>query len=285
MTDKHNETVVLKVDSNATLGGISKSSSTSSKTAAARAAAREATPIQLWSNNFLSNWVFAWVFPLVARAYDRSVNFAKVTMVLRPSETARINTDLLQKAWAAEYAAKKQSASFVAALRAVFGTEYAAIAGYKISHPVPRPPARLALFLSCFFSSIAIHQQYGECNRVGVKVKAAITGLVYRKSLRVSRLKGGAGEVINILSTDVTRINDAVVNLHFLWAAFVEIYLGKRINELNREQTARTTERVHLMSEILTAIKLIKFYAWEAPFTQKIDDIRRKEMALIVRVS
>nr|KAJ3415436.1 Multidrug resistance-associated protein 1 [Polyrhizophydium stewartii] len=169
----------------------------------------------------------------------------------------------------------------------------------------------MALLLSSLFSSITIHQQYGECNRVGIKVRAAITGIVYRKSLRISRLKGGAGEVINILSTDVTRINEAVVNFHFLWAAFVEvvlilgisfyeigvsatpalgwvlillpvqIYLGRRTNELNREQTATTTERVHLMSEILTAIKLIKFYAWESPFTEKIDKIREKESSLI----
>ncbi|EGF76338.1 hypothetical protein BATDEDRAFT_21115 [Batrachochytrium dendrobatidis JAM81] len=169
----------------------------------------------------------------------------------------------------------------------------------------------LALFLSSFFSSIAIHQQYAECNRVGIKIRAAITGMVYRKSLRVSRLKGGAGEVINILSTDVTRINDAVVNFHFLWAAFVEVvlilgisfseigvsalpalawvlillpiqvYLGKLTNDYNRDQTSATTERVHLMSEILTAIKLIKFYAWEKPFTEKISEIRQREMELI----
>ena len=154
----------------------------------------------------------------------------------------------------------------------------------------------MSLLLVSLFSSIAIHQQYGECNRIGIKVKSAIHGLVYRKSLRVSRLKGGAGEVINILSSDVVRINEAVVNFHFLWGAILEvllilaisfyefdiaalpalgfilvllpiqIYLGKKTNDLNRDQTSITTQRVHLMSEILTAIKLIKFYAWEGRF-------------------
>lgn len=148
----------------------------------------------------------------------------------------------------------------------------------------------MALFFTSLFSSICIHQQYGECNRIGIKVRAAITGLVYRKSLRLSRVKGGAGEVINILSIDVTRINDAVINFHFLWSAFVEVllilaisfyeirlsalpalgwvmvlfpiqmYLGKRTNDFSRDQTGKTTERVHLMSELLTAIKLIKVF-------------------------
>jgi ABC-type multidrug transport system fused ATPase/permease subunit len=169
----------------------------------------------------------------------------------------------------------------------------------------------LALLLAAFFSSVAIHQQYAECNRVGVKVKSAVMGLVYRKSLRLSRVKGGAGEVINILTGDVGRINDAVVNFHFLWSAFVEVaiilaisiyeigisalpavgwvllllpiqmYLGRRTDTLGIAQAKETTERVHLMSELLTAIKLIKFYAWELPFANKIEEIRVREMKFI----
>ncbi|KAJ9063155.1 hypothetical protein DSO57_1002889 [Entomophthora muscae] len=42
--------------------------------------------------------------------------------------------------------------------------------------------------------------------------------------------------------------------------------------------------RVHLMSEVLTAIKLIKFYAWEQPFDNKVHEIRRKEIWLIKRM-
>lgn len=83
-----------------------------------------------------------------------------------------------------------------------------------------------------------------------------------------------------------------IVNFHFSWSAFIEVsaiiaiafyemgisafpalgfivlllpiqmYLGKQTSDLGREQTAVTTERVHLMSELLSAIKLIKFYAW-----------------------
>jgi len=35
------------------------------------------------------------------------------------------------------------------------------------------------------------------------------------------------------------------------------------------------------MSEILTAIKLIKFYAWEKPFYERIVEIRKKELHLL----
>ena len=36
-----------------------------------------------------------------------------------------------------------------------------------------------------------------------------------------------------------------------------------------------------MISEILTAIKLIKFYAWEKPFIEKIDELRSKEVETI----
>jgi hypothetical protein len=37
------------------------------------------------------------------------------------------------------------------------------------------------------------------------------------------------------------------------------------------------------MSEILTAIKLIKFYAWEAPFQEQVNQVRARELALFKR--
>lgn len=144
-----------------------------------------------------------------------------------------------------------------------------------------------------------------------LKVRGALIVMIYRKVLTLSRIRGGSGEVINLLSTDVTRVVDAVVNFHFLWSAFfevslivilafielglsalpclvfvllltpVQIYLGSVTSKLNNQQTSLTTKRVHIMSEILTAIKLIKFYAWEQPFTQRITDIRKQEMQRI----
>ena len=69
-------------------------------------------------------------------------------------------------------------------------------------------------YFSNLIISIAIHQQYAECNRVGIKVKSAVMGLIYRKSLRLSRVKSGAGEVINLLTGDVGIINDDVLNFH-----------------------------------------------------------------------
>ncbi|KAJ3277152.1 hypothetical protein HDV01_000204 [Terramyces sp. JEL0728] len=298
----------------------------------------------LWSNFFLSNWFFIWVLPIIANARPETVFNLKFNF--RAQETAKVNVNLLDEAWKKQLETNRESPSIKAALREVFGFEYGMIAIYKIlwtfftwagtfqlipgawyllnlmlnflSVSSTEPDFNghmyaMALFLAGLFSSIAIHQQYAECNRVGVKVKAALMGVIYRKSLRLSRVKGGAGEVLNILTAEVQRVNDFVANFHFLWAAFMEValilglsfyqiqisalpavgfvlillplqvYLGKRTNDLGRKQAFKTVERVHLMSEILTAIKLIKFYAWEVPFADKIAELRKEEMKYIYR--
>ncbi|KAJ3086700.1 Multidrug resistance-associated protein 4 [Quaeritorhiza haematococci] len=294
-------------------------------------------PIQLWQSFFLSNWLYLWCFRIAARCIVQPVN--KLQFKLRKWESARFNGDKFQTAWNEEVKKNPKNPSVVRTLVSAYGVSYAIVGIYKIvwaiftwlcayyflkimlefipknaRGEVPDLDGHLiamALGLSALFSSIAIHQLYGECNRIGIQIKAALQVMVYRKSLTLSRVRGGAGEVINILSTDVTRILDAVINFHFLWSAFLEavaiiamafvevglsalpclgfvllltpiqIYLGKITSDINREQTRLTTERVHIMSEILTAIKLIKFYAWEKPFSEKIGEIRDQEMAMV----
>ncbi|KAI9003656.1 P-loop containing nucleoside triphosphate hydrolase protein [Gaertneriomyces semiglobifer] len=308
---------------------------------------RKAKVIDVWSNVFLSNWLFLWVWPLIANCYKNRDKGAKrrPKFRLRPEESAKHNVERLQEAWGDELKRDPSDRSLLRALRKSYGYTYALVGIYKIvwgiftwlsaywllkqvvlfiadsrdarlageeERPISHGHAyAVALLIASLFSSVAIHQLYAECNRIGTQVRSATTALVYRKSLRLSRIQGGAGEIINIYSTDVTRLVDAVSNFHFLWTAFLEaiaiiiiafcevglsafpclafvllllpiqVYLGNKTSTLNRNQTSLTTSRVHIMSEILTAIKLIKFYAWESPFDEKISTMRRQEMSYI----
>lgn len=63
----------------------------------------------------------------------------------------------------------------------------------------------------------------------------------------------------------------------------VQIYLGRFKSKTGFDNTMTTSKRVHIMSEILTAIKLIKFYAWEMPFYERIVAIRKLELTLLRR--
>lgn len=75
----------------------------------------------------------------------------------------------------------------------------------------------IAMLLSGLFSSVSIHQLYLECSRVGIQVRAALSGIIYRKSLKIAAVRGGAGEVINFVSADVGKVVQAVTEFHYFW--------------------------------------------------------------------
>lgn len=52
---------------------------------------------------------------------------------------------------------------------------------------------------------------------------------------------------------------------------------------ISYDTTLLVTKRVHLMSEIITTIKLIKFYAWERYYLDKIGKRRLEEMSMMKR--
>jgi hypothetical protein len=171
----------------------------------------------------------------------------------------------------------------------------------------------LGFLISSLVCSIAIHQLLSEGASLGLRVKSALTVQIFKKSLVLARVKGGAGDVVNLVSNDCQKIAEAFTNLHYLWSAVVEviailvlsfielgysafpsliviamltpfqIYLGLLKSRVGYKNTLTTARRVHIMSEILSAIKLIKFYAWEEPFSERITKIRRQELRLMRR--
>jgi hypothetical protein len=63
----------------------------------------------------------------------------------------------------------------------------------------------------------------------------------------------------------------------------LQFYLAVNASSSACKLTNLITKRVHLMSEVLTAIKLIKFYTWEQYYRKKITDMRYLEMAEMKR--
>ncbi|KAJ3038374.1 hypothetical protein HK097_003196, partial [Rhizophlyctis rosea] len=168
----------------------------------------------------------------------------------------------------------------------------------------------LALFLSAVLSALCFHQLTIQCTRIGIQCRAALMVLIYRKSLKLSYVKGGVGDIVNLISNECNRIAEAAVNCHFLWSAGLEcliviilacIHVGisalpavililgivlplqyilaRKASAISYKTTASITRRVYLMSEILTAIKLIKFYAWEGPYREKVRKARELEVS------
>lgn len=61
---------------------------------------------------------------------------------------------------------------------------------------------------------------------MGVKIKVAATALIYRKALKLSRsslVETNIGQMVNLISNDVTRFENAVKHIHSLWLGPVEM--------------------------------------------------------------
>ncbi len=58
-----------------------------------------------------------------------------------------------------------------------------------------------------------------------------------------------------------------------------QVYSGNLVSKIRRNTVKITDERVGSMNEILTAIKLVKLYAWEDSFSKKISDLRKNEIS------
>lgn len=66
--------------------------------------------------------------------------------------------------------------------------------------------------------------------------------------------------------------------MHLPFNILVQGLIAAWTSKLRLQAVAATDRRVAQMNEILNAIKLIKMYAWEEPFQQKVHDIRKREM-------
>ncbi|KAH8281374.1 hypothetical protein KR054_000151, partial [Drosophila jambulina] len=150
------------------------------------------------------------------------------------------------------------------------------------------------------------------------KARVSLSSMIYRKSLRLSRTALGAatsGHVVNLISNDVSRMDNNVHLAHFLWigplqtvlvtylmylqigisaifgVAFVllfiplQMYLGKKTSELRLKTALRTDKRMRMMNEIISGIQVIKMYAWEQPFERLIANARLKEANTICHVN
>ncbi|KAF2905534.1 hypothetical protein ILUMI_00648 [Ignelater luminosus] len=133
-----------------------------------------------------------------------------------------------------------------------------------------------------------------------------------KKSLNESAV----GQIVNLLSNDVSRFDLIAILFHHLWimpiqaslityllwrqvqyAALVGVgslilltipvhaYVGKIISGLRLKIAQRTDDRVKKMAEIISGIQVIKMYGWEKPFAGVVNIARAKEIKVVTWAS
>ncbi|KAK9847067.1 hypothetical protein WJX84_012280 [Apatococcus fuscideae] len=155
--------------------------------------------------------------------------------------------------------------------------------------------------------------------RISLNVKTALIDVLYRKSLRVhSATKGamGIGAIVNLQSNDAAKLWNMPPYFHGLWTAPVQIvvimgmlvrvigwapalagflttcalipvtgWLGRKLGAVRRAVVKHTDARVRTTTEVILGIKAIKLYAWEGPWTARLNELRESELWQILRSS
>uniref|UniRef100_A0A671VKK2 ATP-binding cassette, sub-family C (CFTR/MRP), member 3 n=1 Tax=Sparus aurata TaxID=8175 RepID=A0A671VKK2_SPAAU len=170
------------------------------------------------------------------------------------------------------------------------------------------------MFFTAFLQTLILHRHFQYCFVTGMNVRTAIIGAIYRKALVITnaaKRSSTVGEVVNLMSVDAQRFMDLTTFLNMLWSAPLQIVLAlyflwqnlgpsvlagvavmvmlipfnaviaMKTRAYQVEQMQYKDARIKLMNEILNGIKVLKLYAWENSFKEKVLTIRQKELNVL----
>nr|XP_008197317.1 PREDICTED: multidrug resistance-associated protein 1 isoform X4 [Tribolium castaneum] len=171
-----------------------------------------------------------------------------------------------------------------------------------------------ALFVTATIQTIVLSQYFNRMFVVGMRIRTALVSAIYKKALRVSnkaRKESTVGEIVNLMSVDAQKFIDLTAYINMIWSAPLQIilalyflwnilgpavlaglavmiilipvngYIANKVKVLQIKQMKNKDERVKLMNEVLSGIKVLKLYAWEPSFEKQILKIRTKEIQVL----
>ncbi|XP_078483709.1 ATP-binding cassette sub-family C member 4 [Ciona intestinalis] len=189
---------------------------------------------------------------------------------------------------------------------------------FEVNTNVPVSSAYLyatGIFAILILLTFLHHVLYYYTQRLGWHLRAATCALMYKKTLRLSQKALAAtttGQIVNLGATDVIRFDwlglflhyliigpiQAVVVIYLLWtdlgvsslaglvviiiAMTIQSCVGRQFGRIRAKMSVLTDQRIRIMNEVLTAMKIIKMYAWEKPFEKLVSETRRKEVQKVL---
>ncbi|XP_070499202.1 probable multidrug resistance-associated protein lethal(2)03659 [Chironomus tepperi] len=296
--------------------------------------------------NILSYVTFAWAFPMFLKGRKQAINEENLFEPLDEQVASKLSSNI-EISWNKEKEnSKKKNKNpwLVNALADVFGWEVLGQGlfllfiecGIKIL-----PPIFLSQIIKyhensdqnsisimywstfgitfCILLNVIIMHAFNLSNlNLGLKMRIAVSAMIYNKCLRLSKTALGSislGRIVNMLSSDVGRFDSTAFGIHYLWVGPIQtvvvtaliyneigvsafggvillllmipfqLFLGKTTAKLRMKTATRTDRRIKLMNEIIQGIQVIKMYAWEKPMRAVVAATRLKEIQMIRFVS
>ncbi|EDL94263.1 rCG57643, isoform CRA_a [Rattus norvegicus] len=121
------------------------------------------------------------------------------------------------------------------------------------------------------------------------------------------------GETVNLMSVDSQKLMDATNYMQLVWSSVIQItlsifflwrelgpsilagvgvmvllipvngVLATKIRNIQVQNMKNKDKRLKIMNEILSGIKILKYFAWEPSFQEQVQGIRKKELKNLLR--
>ncbi|KAF9359122.1 hypothetical protein BGX34_008531 [Mortierella sp. NVP85] len=173
------------------------------------------------------------------------------------------------------------------------------------------------MFFASLLNSFFMAQYFQASMNIGIEARTALIAMIYRKSLKLSsaaKQKSTAGEINNHMSVDAERWADATSFMPMFvsipyelaiaiwllyqqigWAVFVGLgtilimmpvqgVVARTFTKAKAGKLEAMDERVRVMNEILSGIKIIKLYGWEESFKERIRVYRNRELSMLKKI-
>ncbi|XP_062958179.1 ATP-binding cassette sub-family C member 2-like [Cynocephalus volans] len=153
---------------------------------------------------------------------------------------------------------------------------------------------------------------------LGMSVRATIMATVYKKALTLSnsaRKQYTVGETVNLMSVDAQKLMDVAIVMHILWSSVLQIVLSiyflwrelgpsvlsgvgvmvllipvngilaAKNKAIQVRNMKNKDKRLKIMNEILSGIKILKYFTWEPSFKDQVHNLRKKELKNLLTFS
>ncbi|CAN4123940.1 unnamed protein product [Withania somnifera] len=169
-------------------------------------------------------------------------------------------------------------------------------------------------FFAKTIESLSQRQWYFGAHRIGVRVRAALMALIYKRTLSIKYGRTRDGKITNFINVDVERIGDFCWYIHGVWLLPVQVIFALLILYMNlgavpsvaallstifvmvsNTPLANMQEQLHskimeakdvrikATSETLKSMRVLKLHSWESTFLKKLLQLRENERGWLKR--
>ncbi|KAM7484114.1 hypothetical protein LguiA_000123 [Lonicera macranthoides] len=169
-------------------------------------------------------------------------------------------------------------------------------------------------FFAKMVESLSQRLWYFGAQRIGIRIRAALMVLIYKKSLSIKYSGMSNGKIINFVTVDVERVGDFCWHIHGIWLlpvqvifALVILYrnlgaapsiaalfatilvmvsntpLANMQQRLHSKIMEAKDSRIKATSETLKSMRVLKLHSWESTFLKKLLKLRETERSWLKR--